>query len=86
MIEIAFTLAVGTLFLLSLAYVMFWAGVNHEHRRSTRPWARRALTAEAIAQILACALIEGPDFDEAALSPEEAAVFEEAVRQFGSEG
>ena len=85
MFPIVITVAFMIFLLGSLAFVAFWVGVNHEHRTTTRQWARRAITAEAITEILAHALAErGIDGGGSPLTDDEIAAFNKIEQQFRS--
>lgn len=84
MFPILITVSFMIFLLGSLSFVMFWVGVNHEHRTTTRQWARRAITAEAITEILAHALAERGIDGGAPLTSDEIAAFNKIEQQFGS--
>lgn len=84
MFPIIITVAFMIFLLGSLAFVMFWVGVNYEHRTTTRQWARRAITAEAITEILAHALAERGIDGGSPLTADEIAAFNKIEQQFRS--
>jgi hypothetical protein len=84
MFPILITVAFMIFLLGSLSFVMFWVGVNYEHRTTTRQWARRAITAEAITEILAHSLAERGHDTGVALSRDEIAAFNKIEQQFRS--
>ena len=85
---ITITVLYTTFTLGAVAFLFYWLGANHEQRR-TRYWARRALTGENIAVILAAAnnehlrMIQALEDGARPLTPAEARYFDEITRWAG---